>query len=257
MDHDLNAHTLTRRGVLTLATGAGIASWGRLYASGGDFWNKKEPADWSSEEIDQLTTKSPWSKPVNAQMPTDQGGYGSQGGQGGQGGGMGGPRVGGIPGMGGGGMGGGGMGGGRRGRGGGQATESYKGTVRWESAKPIGEALKTPLPEAFANHYVISVSGFPLSTGRRRSQDDSDNTDNLDRLKSVTYLQPKDKRDLQPGVVQQQTSYSGSVLFGFSRELVTLKPEDKEVAFITQFGRLNVKAKFNLKEMLYRGELAV
>ncbi len=52
---------------------------------------------------------------------------------------------GGYPG-GGGGMGGRGMGGGRQ-RGGGQTPMSYTATVRWESAaKPVQEALKTPLP---------------------------------------------------------------------------------------------------------------
>ena len=61
----------------------------------------------------------------------------------------------------------------------------------------------------------------------------------------------------QTGLVQQQTSSYGSVLFGFSKELVTLTPEDHEVTFATQFGRMNIKTKFNLKEMIYRGELAV
>src|SRR5947209_7229477 len=65
----------------------------------------------------------------------------------------------------GGGMGGGGMGRGR-GREGRQSAESFKATIRWESAKPILEALKTPLPEAFADHYVISVSGLPLNSER-------------------------------------------------------------------------------------------
>jgi hypothetical protein len=82
---------------------------------------------------------------------------------------MGGGRIGGmgIPGIGGGGMGGG------RGRGrGGRSAQSFNGTVRWESAKPILDALKTPLPEVFADRYVISVSGFPLDSGRRRGSQD-------------------------------------------------------------------------------------
>jgi hypothetical protein len=78
------------------------------------------------------------------------------------------PRIG-IPGIG-------GMGGGRRmggSQGGGRGQQrgmSYKGTVRWESAKPVLDALKTPLPDAFANHYVIAVIGFPLPSGQRRYQ---------------------------------------------------------------------------------------
>ena len=173
---------------------------------------------------------------------------------------MGGGRMGGggIPGMGGGGMGGGRRGGGR------QQGQSVQGTVRWESAKPVVEAMKAPLPDAFASHYVISISGFPLNGGRRRSQDDSDSSstqstdDMLDQLKSLTYLQPKGRDGAQPGVVQKSpSSGGGTVLFGFSKEMLALKPEDKEVTFSTKLGHLLVKTKFNLKDMLYHGELAI
>jgi len=64
--------TLTRRGVLTLAGGAGIAAWSRLYGSNSDFWNKKEPAEWTSAEVDQMITKSPWAKETNAQYSHDR-----------------------------------------------------------------------------------------------------------------------------------------------------------------------------------------
>ena len=281
MDRDGCDLTLTRRGVLTLAGGAGIAAWSRLYGSNSDFWNKKEPAEWTSAEVDQMITKSPWAKESTAQYSHDRsdgsdypdngggypggggggGGYPGGGGGGGYpgGGGMGGGRMGGtgIPGMGG--------GGGRRGGGGRQQqVPSVQGTVRWESAKPVVEAMKAPLPDAFANHYVISISGFPLNGGRRRSQDDSDSNssqstdDMLDQLKSLTYLQPKGRDGAQPGVVQKSpSSGGGTVLFGFSKEMLALKAEDKEVTFSTKLGRLLVKTKFNLKDMMYHGELAI
>jgi len=234
-----------------IAAGAGaagwLAEWSPLQAFSSDFWNKRDPSEWTSEEVSQLTSKSPWAKEVSANYtPT-----------GGQNRGMGGG--------GGGGMGGGGMGGGRRSRGGtGMPTQGYKGTIRWESAKPIIEALKAPLADPFKDHYVISVTGFPLNSdgGRSRSQsEDSDASmqDVLDHLKGVTFLQPKTKRDIQPGIVQQPANgrYGSTVLFGFSKEVLALQPEDKEVTFITSFGRIDLKAKFNLKEMLYKGELAV
>ena len=240
-----------------LSGGAAVASFSRLYGFSSDFWNKKEPSQWSGQEIEQLTTKSPWAKETSAQYSPEQG---RGGGTGGPGGGMGGGRGGmGIPGMGGGGMGRG------RNRGSGQRSDSIRGTVRWESAQPILEAIKSPLPEEFANHYVISVSGFPLSSGRRRrSQEDSDanssqsTEDMLDNLKALTYLEPKGRDGVQPGVAQQQpSSGAGSILFGFSKETLALKADDKEVTFSTRMGSLNVKAKFNLKDMLYHGELAI
>jgi hypothetical protein len=276
--HRISDHlVLTRRGALTLAAGVSFSGWMRLYAANPDFWNKKEPADWSSEEIEQLITKSPWAKEISAQIPAQGGQSGNMGGGQGQGqgqggGGWGGPRMGGtgipgvgIPGIGGGG--GGGMGGGGRQRGGGngQAMQNIRGTIRWESAKPVLEALKTKLPDTLANHYVISMNGFPLNgSSRRRYEDDGDSRsasstdDILDRFKGVTSLEPKGGRDAQPGVVLQQPSSSNeSVLFGFSKDLLSLKSDDKEVTFTTQLGRVQIRAKFNLKEMLYRGELAL
>jgi hypothetical protein len=287
MDHERDMLALSRRSALMLAAGACVTGWQRLDAFNSDFWNKKEPAEWSAQEIEQLTTKSPWSKEVSAHFARDEseqngpmgrngggypgGGYpGGGGGYPGGGGGMGGPRIGGmggprIGGMGGPGMGGGGYPGGSRGRRGGESSQLFQGTVRWESAKPVLEALKTPLPDTFTNHYVISVSGFPMMSGRPRSEDD-DNRDStaqasearLDNLKSLTFLKPKDKEGEQPGLVlQQPSSGGGTYLFGFSKEMMSLTPADKEVTFTTRIGRLDVKAKFNLKEMLYRGELAL
>jgi hypothetical protein len=153
--------------------------------------------------------------------------------------------------------------GGGRGGGGGGGLQQFKGTVRWESAKPVIEALKAQPPDAFANHYVISVSGIPLSPGRRRAApgDEEGNAPSaamLDRLKGLTTLQPKGRESAQPGIVQSQRQLGDEVLlFGFSKEILPLGPKDKEILFTTLLGSFHVKAKFNLKDMMYRGNLAV
>jgi hypothetical protein len=241
---------MTRRNLI-LTIGGVVAGSARLYAFSDDFWNKKDPKDWSSDEVTKLTTKSPWAKEVGANyVPAGGGGGGGYGGGGG-GGGMG--------------RGGGGGGGGNRRNGPGTQPQNYKGTIRWESAKAIMDATKMPLDAAFTNHYVISVTGFPVQElGARRQQSQNQDSDQalqdmLDHLKGVTFLQPKEKRDMQPGIVKQPAagSYGTTVLFGFSKEVLALKPEDKEVTFVTSFGRMDLKAKFNLKEMMYHDELAV
>lgn len=246
-------YRITRRGLLTLASGAVAPIWFPLYAGESGFWNKKDPSEWSSEEIDKMRTNSPWAKPVSItvrQQGSGGGGYG-----------------GGYPGggMGGGGMGG-GMGRGRRGGMGAPAGTQYKGEVRWLSAKPIQAAMKTPVPKELEGDYVLSVSGLPVVTGDRRSSGDSDSgssngpsQDVLDRIKGLTYLEPKGKPPIQPGTVQPGTAgfESNVLLFGFSREGFTLTLDDKEVSFTTQLGKLEVKTKFNLKEMMYHQELAV
>ena len=264
---------LSRRN-LFLLVGGGLAAWRPLHATASGFWNKKPPGDWSTEEIDALITKSPWAKEASAHGEAPGGGgYGSPGGSpngggypGSSGGGIGMPRIG-IPGIGGIGMprgGGRGMGGNRGGGRGQQGGALYHGTVRWESAQPVLDALKAPLPDEFANHYVIAVIGFPLPGGQRRYQDEEEDhpprrsqNDSLDNLKQFTTLQPKGKELAQAGVVQQQTSSNSNLLFGFSRDSLALTKEDKEVLFSTTLGRLVIRAKFDPKEMLYRGQLAV
>jgi hypothetical protein len=271
MQQEPKPWSLSRRGVLTLA-GACLAPWENLYAR--EFWDKKDPSQWSGEEIDQLTTKSPWAKSVTAQyVPgSNNGGYGQGQGGGGyprNGGGMGGGGLG-IPGMGrrGGGM-------GRPGGGGYPQSSNYKGTVRWESAQPILDALKTPLPEAFGKHYVIGVRDIPLVEDRPRLERNPDDTDQdspklstpdsdpstskrtLDNLKQMTILQPKGRESAQAGVVQQMTPGGTYFLFGFSKEFLDFGKKDHEVTFSTQLGKLIVKAKFDPAEMLYHGTLAV
>jgi len=260
--------------MLALA-GAALAPWELLEASTyGDFWNKKDPAKWSQDEIERLTTKSPWAKEVTAQYaPGSNPGYGNGSPNGNPNGGGypgGGYPGGGYPRVGIGGIGmprGRGMGGGRGGQGNGSNLSTYKGTVRWESAQPILDALKTPLPDAFAGHYVISVIDFPLLSDRRRQDTDQDSGSSnsqqlddkqlLDDLKQFTSLQPKDKDRAQPGVVQRQTTSGSIFLFGFKKDFFDFGKNDHEVDFSTRLGRLLIRAKFDPRDMMYHKKLAV
>ena len=135
-------------------------------------------------------------------------------------------------------------------------------TVRWESALPLREALKNQLPEDFANRYVISVNGLPLGGRRRRIDDDNSSggsesaADLLDRLKSGATLQAKGKEPLQPGVIQRTPAEDG-FLFGFSKDMLPLTAGDRDVTFTLDTGTMTLKARFDPKEMLYRGQLAI
>ena len=138
-------------------------------------------------------------------------------------------------------------GGGRRGSpypGGRGAGMSMKGMVRWESAKPMLEASKIKLPENMDHHYVLRVDGFPAGD------------ENEDELKQAATIQPKSKEIAGCAAIQKNGSNS-SWYFGFSKDTVTLTPDDKEVDFTARIGRNLVKAKFTLKDMLYHSELAV
>jgi hypothetical protein len=218
---------LTRRSLILLA-GAGLASWSRAYGFGGkEFWETKDPDEWSSDDIARLLGKSPWAKATVAERtrnvrnatpetraPRNPAGLGR-------------PRR--DPPT--------------------RSVTTYKGTVVWESASPVRAALRTKLPGGFEGQYVLGVTGLPLAK--------SDSNNALDRLRQVTTLTARGKQVLEPAGVQEETGNGTVYLFGFARDVLALSRDDKDVVFTTHMGRLAFTAKFNPKEMLYHGELSL
>jgi hypothetical protein len=241
-----------------------------------DFWNRKSHDQWSSEEVRQLTTKSPWAKDARVELKAaGRGGYDGRAGrtddptaipggdaqQGGIATGRSMPSI--DSGIGAGGigpdpsgrMGGPGMpdrmGAGDRRSGGGIPMEALTATVRWESAQPVMEALRTTMPAEFAEHYVIGVSGLPALEGRAFAKGDEGM---VERLKGSAVLQVKKKDPVQPGVVRRSAS---GLWFGFAKEFLALTAADREVAFNLNTGQFEVKVRFDLKDMTYQGKLAL
>lgn len=243
----------TRRDIARLALGAVISSHGRVSGAGSDFWNRKEPKDWSEQEIDRLITNSPWAKEVTPQLG-GPGGFGRPPGppegedQSGPSGGPGGQPHGGwrLPGI------------GPIGKGPAGGAPEIKGIVRWESAQPVIDALKSPIPDAFSGRYVISVNGFPMFSRGGAGAEAPPEDELLNRVKQLTFLVTKNGKNVQPGIIQQEkTTGNPRLLVGFAKDLLALSMEDKDVLFTTHLGPFSIKAKFNLKEMKYRGVLAV
>ena len=280
---------LTRRDAIRVALGIPVATsalpaW--AFAAK-EFWEAKPASEWTSEEVDRLLTKSPWAKEAvvsynggggdfgdgdnSPRWPRGQGGGGGIGGGGIGGGGIGGgiPGIGGIGGI-----------GGRRGggtpggdpRGGGSSRQQFRGTVRWESSRPIQEALRIGSSEEgtnpdFEKYYVINLLGDvpTMGVGRRRGDNSSTGDDDpaqkerrIEKLKDVTRLEHKDGPLLLEKV--EQGSRIGrpgpGTMFYFSR-LDGISLEDKQVTFITKLGPVEVRTKFTPKDMLYRGKLAL
>ena len=245
MRQDLNSPVLSRRNLMLWA-GAGfasaLASGSRAYGFAGnkDFWDSKDPAEWSAEEIAKLLTKSPWAKSVSAEkirtlrdpMGTTSNGAGMSSPRSSRNGGTGNTH---MPGstssttV--------------------KTTTEYKGTVMWESAGPVRAALKTTLPDTFAGQIVLGVCGVPLTR--------SDSQGALDRVRQLTTLTQKDRQPLEAGAVNRVHENATVYLFGFAKEALELTKDVKEVVFFTRMGSLTFTAKFNPREMLYHGELAV
>jgi hypothetical protein len=239
----------TRRTFVTAVAGAGsFCIFGTsLRAAATGFWNKKLSTDWSPEEILQLTNRSPWAKETNldfeaADDPTPVPGSGS-------------PYA------------------GENGNGRGGTIERPAGVMkrapvlaRWESAQPIRDALLAPLPHAFDGHYVISLSNVPptamnAALNRRRPAGSPEPTITLEamqeELQAAATLGVAGKDPAGAGIVRRMTGSESTYLFGFSKEFLTLTANDREAVFTLHTLRVSVKARFELKDMVYRGKLAV
>jgi hypothetical protein len=187
---------------------AGAAA--RMEAAEDDFWNSKPPAEWSAGDKYRLANHSPWANPVEGRHPNTS------------------LR---LP----------------RSQGGGVTEPGPKGVVTWESAQPIRDALKTPLPRVFANFYVIGVDGIPLGNSYVGS------------LRRYTVLRStgKPKWTVGAAVVRELIRNSAVYAFGFPKAAAPIVPDTGDVMFETEFGGWFIQAKFRPKEMLYHRQLAL
>jgi hypothetical protein len=181
-----------------------------------DFWNSKPAEEWSTADIYRLANRSPWANPVQSwtRIQPYRGGGSAAGGN---------PWP--------------------------PSPEwGPKGVITWESARPIRDALKTPLPFMFANHYVIGVDGIPLG-----------NTRNPNYLRQFTVLRCKSKAKWSVRALVAHELVRNSVVyaFGFSRAGAPIDPDTEEVVFEAEFGRWMIQTKFKPKDMLYHGQLAL
>jgi hypothetical protein len=283
---DLNI--TTRRNLLRATSAAALLFLADFPAPAAtDFWVKKAPSEWSPDEIRQLRAKSPWAKKVRGEI-AGSGPSASTGASSGldaaansapgSGGGRGGLNA---AGMGDGGNVGGESRGGASGpaRGGIEAPEVV---IRWESAQPLLLATKSQLPPDLDNHYTISMSGLPpqmfllaLSRGGRgRSAAPPDapdaaarqavhqavrqavhQRDEIDTILSLTTLTVKGRAP-QNADVMLRTTDAQTFLFGFSKSN-PLAVADKEAVFSIKLGVLTIKTKFDLREMMFDGNLSV
>lgn len=288
---------LTRRDAVRIALGIpaavnAIPAWA---FAGKEFWEIKPSSEWTSEEADRMLTKSPWAKEAAVSYNGGPRGFGDGDSTTGRRRGTGGGGIGGG-GIGGGGIGGGGIGGGIPGIGGiggtggrrypgqggpagpgqtdpgGSQREQFHATLRWESARPIQEALSIgsrddrPSPD-FEKYYVINLLGdLPMLGGGRRRGDNSasDEDDPIQKERRQEMLKEYTKLEHRAGTLLLEKVEQGSrigrpgpgILFYFSR-LDEVSLDDKQVSFYTKMGPLEVRARFTPKDMLYRGKLAL
>jgi hypothetical protein len=212
----------SRRHILIGA--AALAPASRLLVAK-EFWETKDPGTWTDEEILSLTSKSPWArlavldvKGTDDPVGQVQGGRGS-------------------------------------GRGGAESS-SPTALVRWESAQPMLDALKTRMAPEFDGHYVLSVNNLSIRGLRLVGRGADPASDELiQRLQAGALLQPKGKDPAEAGVARR--TRTGVLLFGFAKDYLHLSANDREITFSLSGDGFTLKTKFDAKDMMYRGKLAV
>ena len=229
-----------------------------------DFWESKHFTTWSDEEVEKLLGDSPWSREVTVPLGSMRGGRGGNA-DGGGGGRRGGAGIGhGRPGVGG--------GGGYGPPGGTRRIESRPSqaplprklslTVSWRSALPFklalvrdGIGIDARIPREQQDFlakdepfYVVTVSGFPRRFAEMAER----------RMLTPETMLKRERSDPIGSDDIRVVSHDGTVvvLCFFPRtDPITL--DDRDVEFVLNMGRLEVKKKFKLEDMVFDDQLAL
>jgi hypothetical protein len=236
-------------------------AWFALRAARKDFWDSKDPAAWTSDEKQVLLFQPPWAREGFVRMELDKKrrttpGYGNNGRQGVD---MPDVRPGVAP-------------GGVRSVPIGEAPPpvpnpdpghpvEFRVLARWESAKPVRLAGGPEVPELTGQYYVIRLRGLPLMPPTKPKPGEVPPNTNEGMLQAIKQGSRLDRKD-KPGIPCAHL-FTGSgdaatdVLLFFSRGPDPITVADKLVTLESRFLFFHLSLKFPLKDMMYRGELAL
>jgi hypothetical protein len=230
-----------------------------LLAARKEFWESKDPADWSSEEKRILLGQSPWAREGIARFEVERNRAPSYEGVARPGGGVPGALPGSTPG----------------------AVTSvpigeppppvpstdtgqsvqFRVLARWESAKPVRLAGAPQLPEETAGFYVIRLRGMPLlppPKGRNGESVPNPNQEMLEAIRQNSRIERKDKIAIPCAHLLTGTGESATeLLLFFARGADPIAVSEKAVTLESRFGPFHLSVKFPLKDMIYKGALAL
>jgi len=233
-----------------------------LQAARKDFWEIKDSSSWSREEKQVLLIQSPWAKEGFARMEVEKKratgpGYGSNGRKGVD---MPDPRPSAPP-------------GGQRSVPIGEEVPPVPNTdsgpsvqfrvlARWETAKPVRLAGRPEVPEVTGQFYVVRLRGLPLMPPSKVAPGEvapNPNEGMLKAIKDGSRLERKDKPTIPCAhLFTGSGDKSNEVLLFFPRrEDDPITVADKLVILESRFAAFHLSIKFPLKDMLYKGALAL
>jgi hypothetical protein len=232
-----------------------------LRAARNEFWENKDPAKWSDEEKRTLLGQSPWAREGIVRFEVERKGARATAPYEGvqrPGGGVPGALPGGTP-------------GGVTSVPIGEAPPPVPSTdtgqsvqfrvlARWESAKPIRLAGGPELPEGTEPFYVIRLRGMPLlpPKGGNAEGVPNPNQSMLDAIQQNSRIERKDKIAIPCAHLLTGSGASATeLLLFFARGADPIAVAEKAVTLESRFGPFHLSVKFPLKDMMYRGALAL
>lgn len=233
--------TITRRKTFLTALALLGAT---LFGATLDFWDQQDPKDWTADQVQEMLTRSPWARPASVSFFNNgPGGYGA--------------GIGGRAGAGLGGVGRTSQQSGAAGRGGAANNSasdpgSFRAMVRWQSSKPVQAAEKSKPGDGDSGFYILALIGEIPDFARPSDEETAQAREQrVAMLREFTKLERKGG---SPIYLERIEPGAAGTLFYFSR-FDPITPANKEITFTTKMGPLEIKAKFVLKEMMYKGKL--
>jgi hypothetical protein len=250
----------TRRRLLRAATI--WPAFHSLWAARKDFWENKDPAEWSGEEKRILLGQSPWAREGVVRFDAEPKGARATGpyqGVARPGGDIPGANPGAMPGT--------------------AASVpigepmppvpstdtgqsvQFRVLARWESAKPVRLAGGPEMPEGTAGFYAIRLQGMPLlppPKGREGGSVPNPNQGMLEAIQQNSRIQRKDKIAISCAHLLTGSGESATeLLLFFPRGADPIAVGEKAVTLESRFGPFHLSVKFPLKDMMYKGALAL
>jgi hypothetical protein len=133
--------------------------------------------------------------------------------------------------------------------------------ARWESAKPVRLAGGPELPEGTARFYVIRLQGMPLlppPKGREGGTVLNPNQGMLQAIQQNSRIERKGKLAIPCSHLLTGSGESATeLLLFFERGADPITVGEKAVVLESRFGPFHLSVRFPLKEMMYKGALTL